>query len=98
MVCSGGLFSEMIPESLLAEGCECIENTAADTKDVYPYKVVKGMPGDVNGDGSVDVADIASVISVMAGDGNYDAADVNGDGSVDVADIASIISIMAGED
>lgn len=97
MVCSGGLYSEPIPSSLLAEGCECIDNTDPGTMETYPYKVVKGTPGDVNGDGSVDVADIASVISVMAGDGNYDAADVNGDGSVDVADIASIISIMAGE-
>ena len=56
--------------------------------------------GDTNGDGTVDVADIAAVISVMAGSatsvgsaaGN---ADVNGDGTVDVADIATIISIMA---
>ena len=54
-------------------------------------------PGDVNGDGTVDVADIASVISVMASSENSGvaAADVNGDGKVDVADIATIISIMA---
>ena len=55
------------------------------------------VKGDVNGDGTVDVADIASVISIMAGDGSVPetAADVNGDGSVDVADIATIITIMA---
>ena len=60
--------------------------------------VKTGNKGDVNGDGAVDVADIASVISVMAGSIAiaYSAADVNGDGSVDVADIATIISIMAG--
>ena len=55
--------------------------------------------GDVNGDGSIDVADIASVISVMAGSAGESLslrADVNGDGMVDVADIASVISIMAG--
>ena len=60
-----------------------------------------GRVGDVNGDGSVDVADIAAVIDVMAGtplpsggagDGS---ADVNSDGTVDVADIAAIIDIMA---
>ena len=52
---------------------------------------------DVNGDGSVDVADIASVISFMAGEDGITkaAADVNGDGSVDVADIATIITRMA---
>ncbi len=52
--------------------------------------------GDVNGDGSVDVADISAVISQMAGSAEYATADVNGDGAVDVADISAIISIMAG--
>ena len=60
--------------------------------------------GDANGDGTIDVADIAAVISVMAaataptvGSGSAaTAADVNADGTVDVADIATIISIMAG--
>ena len=51
--------------------------------------------GDVNGDSKVDVADIASVIDVMAKGDNDKAADVNGDGKVDVADIATVIDIMA---
>ena len=53
---------------------------------------------DVNGDGKVDVADIATVIDVMAGKGDAatkKAADVNGDGNVDVADIATVITEMA---
>ena len=55
------------------------------------------MKGDVNGDATVDVADISAVISVMAGDKEREkAADVNGDGIVDVADISAVISIMAG--
>lgn len=56
--------------------------------------------GDVNNDGSVDVADIASIIDVMAGKTgglSVTAADVNGDGNVDVADIATIFDIMAGK-
>lgn len=61
------------------------------------------LNGDVNGDGSVDIADIAAVISVMAGEapfpegeaGSEYEADVNGDGAVNVADIAAIISVMA---
>ena len=57
--------------------------------------------GDVNGDGIVDVADISSIITVMAAPSDLPAlgeamADVNGDGVVDVADISSVISIMAG--
>ena len=54
-----------------------------------------GKKGDVNGDGSVDVADIACIIDVMAGTAVYETADVNDDKTVDVADIASVISIMA---
>ena len=58
--------------------------------------------GDVNGDGSVDVADISAIISVMSGEtednATTKAADINGDGTVDVADISAVISIMAGEE
>ena len=56
------------------------------------------IKGDVNLDGIVDMADIATVISVMAGSASGSLAsnaDVNGDGKVDVADIATIISEMA---
>ena len=58
------------------------------------------VKGDVNGDGAVDVADIAAIIDVMAGSAPSLAttADVNGDTSVDVADIAAVIDIMAGGD
>ena len=61
--------------------------------------MTNGIKGDVNGDGIVDVADIASVIDCMSGNGKVskERADVNGDGTVDVADIAAIIDIMAGK-
>ena len=52
--------------------------------------------GDVNGDCVVDVADIATLISIMAGlTPSSDVADVNSDGDVDVADIATVIGIMS---
>lgn len=59
-------------------------------------------PCDSNGDGKVDVADIAYIIDVMAGATVPGAsaqgkADVNGDGVTDVADISSVVSAMAGE-
>ena len=63
------------------------------------------VEGDVNGDGTTDVADIATVIDVMAGHfpdsfppgtDPYLIADINKDGQVDVADIAYIITVMAG--
>ena len=64
----------------------------------FTYKASQPtMKGVVNGDLTVDVADIASVIDCMAGSEAVDkqVADVNGDGTVDVADIATIISEMA---
>ena len=57
------------------------------------------LKGDVNMDNKVDVADIATILSVMAGtetsDAKVSAADVNGDQKVDVADIASVLTVMA---
>lgn len=55
-----------------------------------------GVKGDVNGDGTVDVADISNIITIMADGSNDASGDVNGDGTVDVADISNVISIMAG--
>ncbi len=66
-------------------------------KKIEEIEVSVQPKGDVNGDLTVDVADIASVIDVMAKSGNDASADVNKDGSVDVADIATIISFMAGK-
>ncbi|MBP5339939.1 MAG: autotransporter-associated beta strand repeat-containing protein [Prevotella sp.] len=56
-----------------------------------------GIEGDVNNDNAVDVADIAAIISFMAGTSTISlaVADVNKDGQVDVADIATVLSIMA---
>lgn len=67
----------------------------ADFMDIYHA----GRYGDVNGDGFVNVADIAAVIDFMA-DGDIsrfsrEKADVNGDGKVDVADISALIELMA---
>ena len=69
----------------------------------YVGDATVSVPYDVNGDGKTDVADIACVISVMAGEGllkadnGQQSADVNGDGVVNVADIAAIINAMASE-
>ena len=64
----------------------------------FLVKASAGDSGDSNGDGKVDVADIATILSVMAGTTTGPAAvasDVNNDGKVDVADIATVLSIMA---
>lgn len=73
------------------------ERQRCSLRDYHPTITIK--KGDVNSDGTVDVADISSILSVMAGTGNASMAanaDVNNDGTVDVADISSVLSIMAG--
>ena len=67
------------------------------TKDAVNADAGIPVPGDVNDDGTVDVADISAIISQMAGTSTYEKADVNGDGTVDVADISNVITIMAGK-
>lgn len=56
--------------------------------------------GDINGDGSIDVADISGLVSIILGTDaqavNVKAADINNDGSIDVADISGIVSVILG--
>ncbi len=58
--------------------------------------------GDVNCDGTVDIADVVSVLNAMAGQTVDGDANVNGDYTemgepvVDIADVVSVLNIMAG--
>jgi hypothetical protein len=58
------------------------------------------LPGDANGDGSVNITDVAYVIDYINGTINSgfvkEAADVNGDGEVNITDVALIIDIING--
>ena len=74
------------------------DTKATDVTVSYQWEAAP--KGDVNLDGKVDVADIATVIDVMAAGVGADPvsarnADVNDDGAVDVADIAAIIDQIA---
>ena len=85
--------------TVFTSGITNTEGTAGSTnKSISWTATAPHIHGDVNGDGIVDVADIATLIDVMAGKGTaalIAVADVNGDTIVDVADIATIITIMA---
>ena len=52
------------------------------------------VPGDVNGDGDVNVMDITALIDIIMNDGDNPAADVNGDGQINVMDITALIDII----
>lgn len=56
------------------------------------------LPGDVTGDGQVDIADVNAIINMMLGKATQTSAgDVTGDGSVDIADVNAVINIMLGK-
>ncbi len=53
-------------------------------------------PGDMNGDGILDVSDVTALIGTVLNDGdvNMAVADLNGDGIIDVSDVVKLISIV----
>ena len=59
---------------------------------------IESIPGDANGDSSIDVTDIVAIANSILGHASesFDAvaADVNGDGSVDVTDIVVTANII----
>ena len=59
---------------------------------------VDTLPGDVTGDGQVDIADVNAVIDIMLGKAApTGSADVTADGQVDIADINALIDLMLGK-
>ena len=52
------------------------------------------VPGDVNGDGEVNIADVNAIIDCILLGHSADYADVNNDGEVNIADINAVIDII----
>lgn len=67
--------------------------TVADVTDQYAW-----LPGDVNGDGTVDVSDISALIDMLMGSatdaGTISRSDVNGDGIADPSDLSNLIDML----
>ena len=56
------------------------------------------IPGDVNGDGAVNVTDVTTLVNMILGVVPKDMAraDVNGDGNVNVSDVTTLVNIILG--
>ena len=54
------------------------------------------VPGDVNGDGNVDITDVVCVINTIAGLESWPKSDVDGDEKTTISDVVAIINIIAG--
>ncbi len=58
------------------------------------------IKGDVNGDGSVTIADVTALVNIILGKSPVPAsgiADVNDDGSVTIADVTGLVNIILGK-
>ena len=66
-----------------------------ERKNLAPeMTVTTGMPGDVNGDGEVNIADVNSIIDAILSGNSSAVFDVNGDGEVNIADVNAVIDII----
>ena len=55
-----------------------------------------GKPGDVNGDGEVNLGDVNALIDIILSHGSDVRADVNGDGEVNLGDLNALIDMILG--
>ena len=74
-----------------------IESGYSDPASATPFDAA---PGDANGDMSVDVLDITTIVAYMLNQNPqpflFDAADVNGDDVINVLDIIGVVGIING--
>ena len=56
--------------------------------------MVQGVPGDVNGDNEVNIADVNAVIDMILSGKTSSEGDVNRDGEVNIADVNAVIDMI----
>ncbi len=80
-----------------------VKNAAGDESEhifirfAYEQGDAPQVPGDVNADGKVDIADVNEVINAMLGKTSNDKADITGEGQVDISDVNAVINLMLGK-
>ena len=79
----------------------CFDDFGAEGTEVLPEKNVDlSLIGDVNGDGSISVIDVTTLVAYIMGNSYdyfvFENADINGDGSITVTDVTSLVSLILG--
>ena len=97
--------SEDMPEGDYPIDLKKIKLSESNINNSYPTSLVRSkvtvssyVPGDVNGDGEVDISDYISVANYIHGNSAdgfiFKAGDVNGDGEIDITDYIGISNII----
>ncbi len=76
-----------------------VPTTLNGNNDWAFYPVTLYLPGDVNLDGSVTIADVTALVNIILGKGSSEQgiADINSDGSVTIADVTALVNIILGK-
>ena len=83
---------------LNTNGCRIYYNTLVNNGSVdQPENLIligSGIPGDLDGDGDVDLSDLAQLLSNygITGGATYQQGDLDGDGDVDLSDLAALLA------
>lgn len=86
---------------------DCYHETAGELEvvnaNIQHALALEGVPGDANGDGSVNVLDVIAIVAYFVGTDTegmvcFDNADVNGDGIINILDIIGTVAIYAEDD
>ena len=72
------------------------ERTSRWSDFVHVEMTTVSVPGDVNGDGNVDITDVVCVINTIAGLKSWPKSDVDADEKTTISDVVAIINIIAG--
>ncbi len=85
-----GLGSSTVIDELLIEWPNGVVTTMNNVAANQNMTIVAGAPGDCNGDGAIDTADLGILIAAFGSSTLI--ADINGDGTVDTADLGQLIA------
>ena len=82
----------------LKPGSAYLKIQALAVKDINSFgiDIYSQAPGDINGDGEVNVSDVTALINKILGSSTYSNAvcDINGDGEINVSDVTALINLI----